>query len=228
MFLYCPGLLADLLRSVPGVEAVVAEGEALPPHDLHCPLMSLPHRLGTTLATVPARVPYVDAPAGTVERWTAAVAGTGGLTVGLYWQGNPHHVWDRHRSVRLDALEPLGRVEGLRLVSLQQGPGREQVRRAPGVADVTDLGPEFQTLTDLAGAVAAVDLVVCVDTAVAHLAGAMGRPVWVLLSAMSDWRWLADRPDTPWYPTMRLFRQCRPGDWTSVVERVATELAMGR
>jgi tetratricopeptide (TPR) repeat protein len=222
--LFVPGLLAPVLRTLAGIDGIVVEGDPVPPHDLHCPLMSLPHRFGTTPDTVPAGVPYLAAPRDAAGRWAARLVSLSGFKVGVYWQGNPHHAWDRHRSVRLADLEPLARVPGVRLVSLQQGPGRDQLRPAEGTPPVFDLGPEYSSFDDLAGSVAAVDLVVCVDTAVAHLAGALGRPTWMLVSKMADWRWMQDRPDTPWYPTVRLFRQRRLGDWADVIDRVVERL----
>ena len=222
VLLYVPRILVGLLKSLRGVDRLVPEGTEVPAHDVQCPLMSLPDRLGTTIDNVPAGGPYLAADDRYVTKWKDRVAGLGGYRVGLCWQGNPHHLWDRHRSARLWELAPLGRLPGIRLVSLQQGPGRDQVARHPDLG-VLDLGPTFDSVDDLAGAVQLLDLVITVDTATAHMAGALGRPVWVLVAAMADWRWLAGRPDTPWYPTMRLFRQPSVGDWSSPIQALAEQ-----
>jgi hypothetical protein len=198
----------------------------VPSHDLQCPLLSLPHRFATTVESAPAEIPYLAASDCMAAKWSAQLERLAGLKVGLYWQGNPHHPWDRHRSIRLAALRQLSQVEGegVSLVSLQQGPGREQLATLADILPLHDLGGEFTTIDDLAGAIAGLDFVISVDTAAAHLAGAMGKPVWVLLSAMSDWRWLLERLDSPWYPSMRLFRQRRLGDWDAVVAEVVHSL----
>jgi tetratricopeptide (TPR) repeat protein len=222
-----PGLVA-LLSRCPGVARVIPENEALPPFETHLPLMSLPAVFGTTLATVPAAVPYLVAEPGRRERWRERLPGVRGFKVGVAWQGNPRHRWDRHRSFPLAQLEPLARVECVTLVSLQKGPGSEQLALLGDRFPVLDLGPELDAdgaaFADTAAVLGCLDLVVCCDTAVAHLAGALGVPVWVALAAIVDWRWLLGREDSPWYPTMRLFRQERLGEWGPVFERIAVEL----
>ncbi len=221
----CPPALLGLFATCPGIDQLVAEGTPLPPFDVHVPVMSLPHRLGTTLETIPAAVPYLSADPARVASWAEVLAGIPGYRVGIAWQGNPRHAWDRHRSIPLARFAPLAQVPGVRLVSLQKGPGVEQLRglaeRLP-VAVLPD-GPEG-TFLDTAAVVSQLDLVVTADTALAHLAGALGVPVWVALSAHSDWRWLRDREDTPWYPSMRLFRQATLGDWPGVFACMAAEL----
>jgi tetratricopeptide (TPR) repeat protein len=225
VLLQCPDLLVPLFRTLPGVAGLVAEGAPLPPFDCHAPLMSLPRLVGTTTATVPADVPYLRPNPALVERWRPRLAVVRGLRVGVAWQGNPHHKWDRHRSVTLAAFAPLAAVPGVRLVSLQRGPGAEQLAALRGRFAVLDLGDDLATLDDTAAVMAHLDLVVTVDTATAHLAGALAAPAWVLLAARVDWRWLLDREDSPWYPTLRLFRQPAFGDWAPVFARVAEELA---
>jgi tetratricopeptide (TPR) repeat protein len=219
-----PGLVR-LLSGIEGVQRIVARGEALPPFDLHCPLLSLPLALGTTPATIPANVPYLRAEPERAAAWRARLAAKPGLRVGLCWQGNPQGVADLGRSPPLAALAPLAAVPGVRLIALQKGVGREQLAAAPRVEDPGegfDAGPH--AFLDTAAAMMALDLVISADTAPAHLAGALGRPVWIALKRVADWRWMLDRDDTPWYPTAWLFRQDAPGDWAGVFARMARAL----
>ena len=209
----------------------MARGEPVPPIDYHCPLLSLPLAFGTELATIPAEVPYLSADPERIARWAGRVAGLAGLKVGIAWQGNPgveRLLWARGRSIPLAALAPLAELRGLSLVSLQKGAGAEQLLEVPFRDRVLDLGREFDrgpdAFVDAAAVMASLDLVICSDTSIAHLAGALGRPVWTLLHASPDWRWLLGRADSPWYPTMRLFRQSG-GDWGEVVGAAAAELA---
>jgi tetratricopeptide (TPR) repeat protein len=228
VFLAVPPALVALVSTCPGVERVVAEHEPLPPFDTHLPLMSLPAVFGTTLATVPAAVPYLAADPQRQQRWRQRFAGVPGLKVGVAWQGNPRHKWDRYRSFPLAQLESLAQIEGVTLVSLQKGPGSEQLAQFAGHFPVLELGPELDAgesaFVDTAAVMCCLDLVVCCDTAAAHLAGALGVPVWVALAAIVDWRWLLGREDSPWYPTMRLFRQERLGEWVPVFARMAVAL----
>jgi tetratricopeptide (TPR) repeat protein len=219
----CQSELAQLFRGIAGADEIVARGAPLPPHDLQVPLLSLPGIFGTTLASIPAPVPYLRADAGLVDSWRSKLEPVVGFKVGIAWQGRQIHKEDRFRSFPLAHFESVARVPGVRLVSLQVGPGTEQL---PAVSfPITDLGSKFDpgSLGDLAAALMNMDLVVTADTAVAHLAGAVGIPVWVLVPMPPDWRWLLDRSDSPWYPTMRLFRQTQFGDWSEVFERVALE-----
>jgi hypothetical protein len=228
--LECPRRLLSLFSRCEGIDRLVAEGDPLPAFDVQAPLMSLPALLGTTLATVPARVPYLSADPALVEQWGARVAPLPGFRVGITWQGNPRHKWDAHRSIRLASFASLARLEGIHLVSLQREHGTEQLRSLAGRFSVTDLAREPAAspgdFAETAALLEHLDLVVTVDTATAHLAGALGVPVWVALSTISDWRWLLDRDDSPWYPTMRLFRQRRQGDWDDVFARMADELRL--
>jgi hypothetical protein len=224
----CPGILRLLLCRCHGIDRVIAEGEPLPPFDVHVPLMSLPHLLRTTLATVPSPVPYFTIEDECVEPWRRRLKPLGGFQVGIVWQGNPYHEWDRHRSVRLAHFEPMARVPGVNLISLQKVFGTEQLRAVAKRFTVTELEGESdrpdEAFVDTAAVMKQLDLVVTVDTAAAHLAGALGVAVWVALSTVSDWRWLRDRDDSPWYPTLRLFRQKRQGEWDDVFARMAAEL----
>ncbi len=217
-----PRELLGLLGSLQAAVTLVAFGDPLPPYDVWCPLMSLPLICGTTLATVPAAIPYLAADPAAVARWAARLGGGArGLRVGLVWAGNPAHLSDRLRSIPFAALAPLWRVAGLRWFSLQVGP------RAADLPEdgIIDLAPELSDFAATAAAIAALDLVIAVDTSVAHLAGALGRPVWLLLARVPDWRWLREGAASPWYPTMRLFRQDDGRDWAPVIRRVAGELA---
>jgi Flp pilus assembly protein TadD len=225
----CPPALLPLLASCPGIDRLVARGAALPDFDCHAPLMSLPRLLGTSLATVPANVPYLFAAAELRERWRQELAASPGFKVGISWHGSPEYRGGRQRAIPLVHFVPLARVEGVRLFGLQKGAGREEL---PALADrlaLTDLGPRLDETTgafmDTAAVLINLDLVITSDTAIAHLAGALGVPVWLALSASPNFRWLLQREDSPWYPSMRLFRQTRPGDWGEVFERIRAALA---
>ncbi len=229
----CQKILVPLLKTCAGIDQIVAREDGLPPAHVSAPLMSLPAILGTTLSTVPANVPYIFADDERVERWRAILNQQPGFKIGIAWQGNPKHRADRARSLPLAAFEPLARVPGVQLISLQKGAGAEQLAAVADRFNVMDLGPEFDAeggaFLDTVAVMKSLDLVITVDTALAHVAGAAAIPAWVLLAAgASDWRWLLDRDDSPWYPTLRLFRQHRPGDWTDVIERMASEISLAR
>jgi hypothetical protein len=215
--------LTGLLAQLPGVSQVIARGEALPPFDLHCPLLSLPLAFRTDAASIPAPRSYLAADPARIAHWQAKL-GTANLPcIGLAWSGSPGHRNDRNRSIPLETLARLCDA-GWRFVGLQKDvreADRAALRAQPAIMN---LGEELADFNDTAALLACLDLVVCVDTAVAHLAGALGTPVWILLPFAPDWRWLLEREDSPWYPTARLFRQPAPGDWDSVLGRVATEL----
>ena len=222
--LECPAPLAELVASAPGVEAVVAGGAALPPFDVQAPLLGLPRLFGTTQATIPGDVPYLAPDAAAEKRWRATMGPSGRFRVGIVWQGNPGHRGDRLRSPGLESLRPLFDIPGVEFYALQKDDGARQLAEE-GLADaVRDLGGDFADFTDTAAAVVNLDLVIACDTAAAHLAGALARPTWVLLPLAAEWRWLTGRDDSPWYPTMRLFRQRQLGDCDEVVARVAKAL----
>jgi tetratricopeptide (TPR) repeat protein len=219
--------LIPLLQESPGVDVIVArpENEGTPETtaDCHVPLLSLPPMFGTTLATIPAHVPYIRPDARKSVAWADRIDGPG-LKVGLVWAGRPEHQNDRKRSCRLEVFRPLTWIPGLKLFSLQKGPAETQIQNCVFNGAIVHLGPDLHDFADTAAAIARLDLLISVDTSVAHLAGAMARPTWVLLPTIPDWRWLLDRDDSPWYPTIRLFRQPRGGDWAAVVEKIAAEL----
>jgi hypothetical protein len=223
----CQTPLLNLLARSPGIEELVAAGTALPSFDVHAPLLSLPLLFNTTAATIPMAVPYVFADPALEQQWGRELNRMAGLKVGICWQGNPKHPKDRLRSIPLETFAVLSGVAGIRLVSLQVGPGREQLVTSPNGFAITDLGSRFDTssFVDAAAAIKHLDLVITVDTALAHLAGAMGAPCWIGLHFVPDWRWQLGRVDSPWYPRVRLFRQTTPGDWKSVLARMAAELA---
>jgi tetratricopeptide (TPR) repeat protein len=217
--------LVALLQSLGSVR-VVPQGAPLPPFDFHLPLMSLPNVLGTRLDSIPAAVPYLIANAAKVAGWKSRFGHTRDLNVGVVWSGNPDHKSDRRRSIPAASVLPALTMPGVRLFSLQKDPRPEDRGTLHALANcVTDLAPELEDFTDTAAALSALDQVIAVDTSVAHLAGALGRPVWVMLPYALDWRWLRDREDSPWYPTMRLFRQSVPKDWTDVLARLRPELS---
>lgn len=227
-----PAALGELLGTLSGVSRVVTEGQPMPAFDLQCPLMSLPYAFRTTLDTVPADVPYLRADASRRAAWAQRIDATappGRLRVGLAWSGNPRHSNDENRSIPFAMLAPLVASEALHatFVSLQpQVRARDaDALAASGVLSFADALHDF---SETAALVDTLDLVISVDTSVAHLAGALGRPVWVLLPRVPDWRWLLEHDDCPWYPAATLFRQTRPGDWPAVIGRVVDALGTAR
>jgi Glycosyltransferase family 9 (heptosyltransferase) len=203
---------------------VLAQGEALPPFDLHCPLASLPLAFKTELASIPAEVPYLAAPAERLEKWCARMDALPRSRIALAWSGNPAHANDRNRSIALSRLAPLWSLEGTSFVSVQRELREGDADALAGSARLRHFGDELTDFADTAAVLTLADLVISVDSAVAHLAGAMGRPVWILLPFSPDWRWMLAREDSPWYPTARLFRQPAIGDWASVIARVRDEI----
>ncbi len=216
----CAKPLMALLSRCAGIDQLVEAGTTLPPFDVQAPLMSLPGCFQTDLAGAPAAIPYLHADPQQLAAWSQGMES--GFKVGIVWQGSPSHKRDRQRSVPLASFAPLAAVPGVRLYSLQVGAGTEQLSKCP--FSITLLGERFKDFGDTAAALRAMDLIVAVDTSVSHLAGGMGVPVWVALAFSPDWRWMFDREDSPWYPTMRLFRQRTPDNWNDVFERIATEL----
>jgi hypothetical protein len=217
--------LKTLLAGVEGVSTILGLGDPLPPFDLHCPLASLPLAFKTELATVPAAIPYLRAPEPYLEKWRPRLEALPAPRVALAWSGRGAHPNDRNRSLALDALAPLLSVPGLSFVSVQHAPRPADAERLAREPRLTHLGDALSDFADTAAVLALVDLVVCVDTSVAHVAGALGRPAFVLVPFQPDWRWALDRDVSSWYPAMRLLRQPALGDWASVVVRMRAELA---
>jgi tetratricopeptide (TPR) repeat protein len=222
------GALVPLLRAS-GVPNVLAQDEPLPPFEVHAPLLSLPLIFGTELASIPADVPYLAADERRVEQWRAILDAHPGLKVGIVWQGRRSYRRDRLRSVPLSEFAPLADVPGVQLFSLQKGPGSEQLTESLAarlhIVDLAgSLDNEGSAFMDTAAVMKCLDLVITTDTAAAHLAGALAVPVWVALGFSPEWRWMLDREDSPWYPTMRLFRQAKLGQWGDVFARMADEL----
>lgn len=224
----CSPDLAPLLRKIPGTGQTYTRWNEIPRHLAYCLLSSLPGIFGIQAEAIPSEVPYLSPEPEQVQAWAERLGQKvppGRRRVGIAWSGRPTHPNDRRRSMRLTDLAPLARVADVSFVSLQQKvPQRDggDLATLPGMIDIADGLTDF---AETAAVICNLDLVVTIDTAVGHLAGAIGRPVWLMLANPSDWRWMLDRGDSPWYPTMRLFRQPRPGDWASVVGAIAQELA---
>jgi hypothetical protein len=215
--------LVPLLDGLFSVEALIKQGDPLPPFDCYCPLMSLPLAFQTTLFSIPNAVPYIEHSSSKERFWAEKLGSTSGLRVGLVWSGDPRHQNDKHRSIPLTELMaalPLG----LKYFSLQSEI-RDSDRQTLDDCDrLVHFGPELKDFSDTAALCAQMDVVVCVDTSVAHLSGALGKPTFLLLPYNPDWRWLLKRTDTPWYPTMQLYRQAQLGSWQSALEKVSADL----
>jgi hypothetical protein len=218
--------LRELTEGLPGVAEVVEYGEPLPPFDLHCPMLSLPLCFGTELDSIPASIPYLRVPRDRIFQWHTRLGPRQRMRVGIAWSGNPLHRDDARRSIPLAALRTLLAPQPDREFHVLQAEVRESDRAVlaalPHVHDYSGLLRDF---ADTAALISLMDLVISVDTSVAHLAGALGWPVWLLLSSVADWRWLLERDDSPWYPSFWLFRQQVRGDWAAVLTRVERELS---
>ncbi|MDA0704625.1 MAG: tetratricopeptide repeat-containing glycosyltransferase family protein [Proteobacteria bacterium] len=225
--------IMGLMASAPGVDQVVDRDrydEAGEDFAACVPLLSLPRLMGTPTKTIPAETPYLSAPEESVTRWRERLSKTrdhktGGRKIGLVWSGNPKHANDHHRSCRLADMAPLARIEGAHFYALQIGEPAAHADAPPDGMTIERLDGVLGDFAELAAAVSTLNLIVTVDTAPAHLAGALGRPVWTALPFSPDWRWQRTREDSPWYPSMRLFRQASPGAWTGVFERMAAAFA---
>jgi tetratricopeptide (TPR) repeat protein len=227
VILQCQPELKRLLQTIAQDIQVIARNEPLPPFDLHCPLLSLPRIFNTDLQTIPANVPYVFADPELTRQWRDRMPRPveGGKSVGILWAGGPRLREDpaRRRSVPLASLLPILRIPGINFISLQPGKDAEDVRQLPPELTLHTLDP-LNDFSDTAAVMQNLDLILTVDTAAAHLAGALGRPTWVLLPPLPDWRWFLAREDSPWYPTMRLFRARRPGAWDEPITQITGEL----
>jgi len=217
-----PGL-QRLLTGIEGGWQVLSRGQTLPDFTWQCPMLSLPLAFGTEMSTIPGQTPYLYADPALREVWKQRLEGAT-LRIGLVWAGSPHHGFDRWRSIPLVQFAPLTNLEGTTFYSLQTGEAAEQAKQCEAPVRLVDLRDELQDFADTAAIVANLDLVITVDTAVAHLAGALGKPVWILLINAPDWRWFVEREDSPWYPTARLFRQSTHGNWQEVLARLEREL----
>jgi Flp pilus assembly protein TadD len=222
VLVYCLPELIRLMRTVEGVEQAVGWDKPPPECDVQCALLSLPDAFKTTLATIPGGVPYLSADKTLSRKWGERMEGMGGRKVGLAWAGRPTHYNDRRRSIPLSMLGPLAEVEGTRFFSLQKGEAAAQV--ADAGLPMTDWTDELNDMAETAALMENLDLVITSDTSVAHLAGAMGKAVWVLLPFVPDFRWMLERSDSPWYPTMRLFRQKRLDDWRGPIDEATAAL----
>jgi Flp pilus assembly protein TadD len=224
-------LLHPLIRQIDPALELVDHWDRCPPFAAYCPLSGLPRLHGTTLDTIPGKVPYLHADPVRTAAWRARLQDLlqpGLRRVGIVWAGRPTHNNDLNRSMSLSAFAPIAALDGISLVSLQKGPAQNAIADYFDRAPLLNLGAEIADFVDTMAIIETLDLVVTVDTAVAHLAAAMGKPVWILLPYAPDWRWLLERSDSPWYPTVRLFRQPSPGDWDSVARGVGEALSEPR
>ncbi len=218
-----PTELHRLFADIDGVEDLIVFGQRVPEFDTHCSMLSLALAFGTTLDTLPVAKSYLNADAEDMRDWERRLDGSS-LKVGLVWAGRPEHKRDRQRSLSLRAMAPLATLDNVSFYALQKGAALDQAESAPAGMRLEVLSPLLGDFGDTAAAIMALDLVITVDTSVAHLAGALGKPVWLLLPFASDWRWLEKRNDSPWYPSMRLFRQDATRRWDSVMAEVTSAL----
>jgi len=226
----CQPTLQHLFSTLHSVQTVIPEGQPLPPFDVQCPFMSLPLAFQTDLKSVPATIPYLKPDRKKSAKWKqrviadSAIRGDQLRRIGLVWAGSTKHKKDQARSLKLSDFAPLANIPGTIFFSLQKGEAAKQT--PPPEMNLHDYTEELTDFADTAALLDQLDLIITVDTSVAHLAGAMGKPVWILTSFAPDWRWLRNREDSPWYPTMRIFRQAKRDDWTAVIEQVAKALTV--
>ena len=221
----CQKELVQTLQNVEGVDKIIARGEQLPIFDVHCPILSLPLVFDTTLENIPTKIPYIFIAPMLVKKWKDRIkCYNSKLKIGLAWAGNPKNRRDSTRSCNLELFSPFAKLDYITFYSLQKGEAAKQAKNPPKGMNLIDYTEDIRDFSDTAAFIENLDLIISVDTAVAHLAGALGKPVWTLLPFAPDWRWLLNRDDSPWYPTMRLFRQPSPGDWKSVINQVLKEL----
>lgn len=217
--------MASVARRMPGFDAITLRGQ-LPPHfDVHAEMMSLPMILGLKLTDLPGEpMPYLSALPDRRAHWREMLKPFGGLKVAFLWAGRPTHFNDANRSMKLEMFRPLMQ-EGVTLFSIQKGPTEGEAASPPQGMQLVNLSPHIHDFEDTAAILCEVDLLISIDSSPVHFAGALGRPTWVMLPLLPDWRWLQQREDSPWYPSVRLFRQTQWGEWSPVVQRVADALA---
>jgi len=218
-----PPLLRSLAQTLVCPVSIITFGDALPPHNFNCPLMSLPLAFGTTLESIPSDVPYLSAKADQVENWRNQLGPRRRLRIGLVWAGRRHEPVNRTRDMGLEVFAPLTRLD-VEIVSLQKEIPDQDRRVIESVPKIAWLGEKLSDFADTAALIENLDMVIGVDSAVVHLAGALGKPVWIMLRHSGEWRWLLERSDSPWYPTARIFRQKTPGDWAGVVSEITLQL----
>jgi hypothetical protein len=206
-----------------GFDAITMRGELPPRFDVYCEMMSLPMAMGLKLSDLPGKIPYFSADPERVKYWREQLSSYERPLVAVVWAGRPTHTNDANRSMTLDMIAPLA-IPGVSLLSIQKGPTEAAALNPPAGMKLATLSPMIANFEDTAAILSEIDLLISVDSSPVHLAGALGKPAWVMLPRLPDWRWLLEREDTPWYPTVRLFRQNTPRDWKEVIERVAKEL----
>jgi tetratricopeptide (TPR) repeat protein len=225
----CQKELLPLLQNVEGIHRIIEHGEELPDFDLHCPILSLPGIFGTTLTNIPAIIPYIPADPSLIQEWHNKIASNNSqYNVGLVWSGDPSFKDSHLKSCSLKSFSPLAQAVNITFYSLQKGDASGQAINIPEGMKLIDYTDKINDFSDTAAIIKNLDLIISIDTAVAHLAGALGKPVWTLLPFIPDWRWMLNRNDSPWYPTMRLFRQPSRGDWASVIAVITKELPLFR
>jgi len=232
LIMACSSEMKPIVTQQPGIRQYFDRWEQMPAFDAYCSLSGLPRLFGTRLDNIPAPIPYVKADPAKVEQWRRRIemlVPKGYRRLGLVWSGRPTHGNDFNRSMSLQKLGDLAKLDGVALLSVQMGPGQAEIGRYFGRAPLINLGAEIEDFTDTMAIFECIDRLVAVDTGVAHLAGAMGKPVSILMPYAPDWRWLLDRTDTPWYPTVTLHRQDAPGQWDGAIgkmlETVRAEIA---
>ncbi len=218
-----PAVLEPLAQTLDNHASIITFGDALPDHDFNCPLMSLPLAFGTTLESIPANVPYLSAKTEQVEKWRNQLGPRTKPRIGLVWAGRRREPVNRTRDMGLKAFDPLLRLD-VEIISLQKEIPEQDRQVIESMPQITYLGDKLSDFGDTAALIENLDMIISVDTVVAHLAGALGKPVWIMLRYSGEWRWLLERSDSPWYPTARIFRQKNPGDWAGVVADITREL----
>jgi Flp pilus assembly protein TadD len=226
VILHCQRDLHRLLQAFPGITELTSPDQPLPAFDMHCPLLSLPRVFQTNATNIPAAIPYLTADETLSRPWQSRLEKLNGRKVGLVWAGRPAHGNDRNRSIALKQFAPLASAKGIHFISLQKGEAAKQAASPPTGLSLIDWTNDLNDFADTAALVANLDLVITIDSAVAHLAGALGKPVWLLLPWACDWRWMLWRSDSPWYPTLRLFRQRQRGDWSGPIKEIAEALPL--